>query len=121
MILEKIIEAAKINPNKLYGILLFTERDPIITQMLKVDEYRKSIDLRSGKELDIFASMLMKGMKQYPQVNPDIMSYTIPIWVEPERNKKVLSLFDIEDSGKLPVFVLFGVECLKEVEFSFFS
>ena len=121
MIQEKIKEEALKNPNKLYGILLFTEEDPIIVKVLNDVEFYDSIDSRSGEELDIFASMLFKGKQRYPQVKPNQMALMLPIWVEPKQNKDVFSLFDIKDSRELPLFVLFGVESANEEEgFSFY-
>ncbi|MEY2195753.1 hypothetical protein AB7942_23915 [Neobacillus sp. BF23-41] len=122
MLRKKIEEVvAPNNQNKLYGILLFTEKDPTLINMLKNETYYEAINLRSGEELDIFATMLFKGTERYPKPRPGEMSFMLPIWVEPRQNEELFSLFDIKDSRELPRFVLFGVNSTEEgVEYSYY-
>ncbi|MBD1857961.1 MULTISPECIES: hypothetical protein [Leptolyngbya] len=94
----------------LFGIVLFTEAHPHIVKVLKDQEYYAALDEISGDSIAVFATMLLRGKLEYPDLPPGTIGMLVPIWKEPSKNKEVLSWFDIKDSQKLPIFVLFGFE-----------
>lgn len=120
--LQKLIEETAVKyPNKLYGMLLFTEKDPSIIKLLKDEDYYKALHMRSGEQLDIFTTILFKGEFKFPHFRDNQIGYMMPIWEEPKQNKEILALFDIEDSREMPIFVLFGIS-INEVgiDYSFY-
>ncbi|NES25165.1 MAG: hypothetical protein F6K41_41240 [Symploca sp. SIO3E6] len=93
-----------------FGIVLFTEAHPHVVKALKDQEYYAALHEISGDSIAIFATMLFRGRLVYPDFPPGVVGMFVPIWQEPVQNKELLSWFDIKDSQKLPMFVLFGFE-----------
>ena len=94
----------------LFGIILFTEVHAHVVKMLKDKEYYAALNEASGDQIAVFATMLFRGTLVYPSPPPGMLAYMMPIWKEPSENKKVLSWFDVKDSTRLPLFVMFGVD-----------
>ena len=91
-----------------FGIILFTEANAEIVKLLKDKEYYFALDSISGENFPVFVSMLFQGEFLYPTPPKNSFSYIQPIWKEPKENEQLLSLFDIPDSNKFPLFVLFN-------------
>jgi len=91
----------------IFGIVLYTERNAFLRKVLNDKDYWESLDMRSGNEFTIFATMLKKGKIDSPNRinNPN---YMVPIWLEPEENKKFLEALGITDSRNLPTFTLYA-------------
>jgi hypothetical protein len=94
----------------LWGILLFTEAHPHVIKALKDIDYYNALNEISGNKIAILTTMLFRGRYISPEIRPGSFGDIIPIWDEPNKNKEVLSWFDIEDSRKLPLLVLFTIE-----------
>jgi hypothetical protein len=94
----------------LWGILLFTEAHPHVIKTLKDTDYYNALNELSGEHIAILATMLFRGKHTSPQIRPSAFGDLIPIWEEPNKNKEILSLFDVEDSRELPLFILFIIE-----------
>ncbi|MCA9997322.1 MAG: hypothetical protein KDE56_16300 [Anaerolineales bacterium] len=90
----------------LFGIILFNDSHPHIVKLLKDNDYYKALDELSGSHLAIFATVLFKPALVEPP--PGVVHHMVPIWKEPKQNTKLFNLFEIKDSGSLPMFVLFN-------------
>lgn len=111
------------NDTKLYGVILFTRKHPFISQMLKEEEFYTSLDLRSNEDIDIFVTMRKEGEWRTPEPLPGTMQFLKPIWIEPKENEELFSVFNIDTSDSLPLFVLFGgmEDANENLKFSFYN
>jgi len=94
----------------LWGILLFTEAHPHIIKALKDADYYSALNEITGDNLALFTTMLFVGEYEMPSPPPDVIALLVPVWKEPQQNKKVLPWFSIKDSRELPLLVVFGHE-----------
>ena len=100
----------------LFGLILFTRAHPHVVKVLKDSEYYAALNEISGDLIVVFATMLFQGglVTPSPPPNPNpsinINNKMQPIWADPSENKEVMSWFNIKDSRKLPVFVIFAFE-----------
>jgi hypothetical protein len=92
----------------LFGMLLFTEIHPHVIKTLKDVDYYSALDKISGDEIALFSTMLFHSKPENLSLSPDNFHHMVPIWKEPEENKKILRWFDIKDSQELPALVIFG-------------
>lgn len=94
--------------SRIYGFILFTERDPYVIKALRDDDFWNALNERSGPNWPIFSVRPMKpGHLEYPEEQPGTIQYLEPIWKEPNDNKEFFEFFGIESSKHLPCFVTF--------------
>jgi hypothetical protein len=113
---EKLREASDLFP--LFGIILFTSSHPHVIKMLKDEDYLSALNDITGNHIAVFATTLFKGEYVTPSFKPGQIGMMCMIWEEPNENKKLLSWFDLNDSKKLPLLVLFGVDVQNDTLYS---
>lgn len=94
--------------SRIYGFILFTERDPYVIKALRDDDFWNALNERSGPNWPVFSVRPMKkGHLEIPEARPGTLQYLVPIWKEPNDNKEFIEFFGIESSRNLPCFVTF--------------
>lgn len=93
---------------EVFGVLLFTDEHPNIIKILKDNDYWRAFDELSGNKWAIFSIKPKIGTYEVPEHPPGSLGYLIPIWKEPNDNKKILETFSLENTKSLPLFLLFS-------------
>ncbi len=106
---ESIVEEykAKDGVAHMFGIILYTDEHPNIKKVLRDDDYWLSFHELTGDRFCVFSIKPEKGAYEMPSPPPGVMAMMVPIWHEPSENKKLLDLFNIENTKHLPVLLLF--------------
>lgn len=96
------------NTSRIYGFILYTDKNPHIKKVLRDDDYWKAFDEISGANWPIFtARPLNQGSYEFPKGQNFGMSMMVSVWEEPENNIPILKDFGFKDSQELPCFVAF--------------
>lgn len=95
--------------SRIYGFILYTDKDPYIAKVLRDEDFWNALDSISGANWPIFAVRpLCKGQYSLPSSSHSgIIGYMVPTWAEPRANMQVLHDFGLKDSENLPLFVAF--------------
>jgi hypothetical protein len=96
------------NLSRIYGFILYTEKDPYVAKVLRDADFWNALDSISGANWPIFAVRpLSEGQYKMPSSSGKAISYMVPTWDEPRANMPVLHDFGMKDSENLPLFVAF--------------
>lgn len=96
------------NISRIYGFILYSEKDPYVAKVLRDEDFWKSLDAISGANWPIFAARpLQKGFFTTKGFTPNGIGMLIQTWDEPIVNNTVLDYFGLQDSRDLPLFVAF--------------
>lgn len=96
------------NLSRIYGFILYTEKDPYVIKVLRDEVFWKSFDCLSGANWPIFAVRPLKdGKMTYKGSGYNDIGFMVNVWDEPKDNLPILQDFGIEDSQELPLFVAF--------------
>lgn len=96
------------NLSRIYGFILYTEKDPYVAKVLRDEDFWNALDSISGANWPIFAVRpLREGHYKMPSTSGNVVSYMMPIWDEPKCNMPVLHDFGMKDSENLPLFMAF--------------
>lgn len=96
------------NISRIYGFILYTEKDPYVAKVLRDEDFWNALDSISGANWPIFAVRpLRKGQYKMPSTSRNVISYMMPTWDEPRTNMPVLHDFGMKDSENLPLFMAF--------------
>ena len=94
--------------SRIYGFILFTNRDPYIIKALRDDDFWNALDERSGPNWPVFSVRpIKKGQYANPEGCQESLQDLQSAWKEPNDNKEFLDFFGIESSKYLPCFVTF--------------
>jgi hypothetical protein len=94
--------------SRIYGFILYTDKDPYVAKVLSDRFYWNALDSISGSHWPIFAVRpLSRGRAMFPNFRKDSIGYMVPTWNEPNSNLRILHDFGIQDSQELPLFILF--------------
>ncbi len=102
--ISKVIENSNI---KTFGIIIYTDENPNIVKLLRDEDNWKALSKASGEKFFIFSIKPKKGYMEFPDSSPGVIQFLIPIWKEPDENKKLFEYLNIKDSRELPLFVVF--------------
>lgn len=103
--LRKDCEKSK---SRIYGFILFTDRDPYLISVLENEVFWNALNARSGENWPIFsAKPLKQGSYKFPESPAGAMSYMVRKWCEPLENKPFIKFFGLDDTEDLPCFVTF--------------
>jgi hypothetical protein len=91
----------------LFGIILYTDADPVWVKLLRDWDYWKALDDMSGPRWWIFATRARSGRTLILDNNRQLKRSIIPVWKEPKENLDLLELFNIGTSRDLPVLGIF--------------
>ena len=96
------------NLSRIYGFILYTEKDPFVAKVLRDDDFWSALDSISGSNWPIFAVRPLKqGSMRNNSASSKHMSFLVSTWDEPKSNIPIIEDFGIEDSQDLPLFVAF--------------
>lgn len=106
------IEDIRNRPDKpysnIYGFIMYTSAHPYIAKVLRDDDFWNALDEISGENWPIFAIRpLAKGYYELPSFPPGVIGLMVPVWKEPNENKKYLDFFSLKNSESLPCFIAF--------------
>lgn len=95
----------------LFGVLLYTDEHPNIKKVLRDDDYWLSFHKLTGDRFCVFSVKPKKGVYVEPRARTGasfgVMGMMVRIWDEPDDNLELLELFELEDTKKLPMLLLF--------------
>lgn len=96
------------NLSRIYGFILYTDKDLYVRKMLADKLYWEELDKKSGARWPIFTvRQLEKGHDEQIGAAPNGTSFMVKRWIEPPTNMDVLQNFDIKSTEDLPLFVAF--------------
>lgn len=91
----------------IFGVILFTNLNPNIKKVLRDEDYWQSYEEITGDRFCVFSVKPIKGEYAVSSPPEGLSAFMIPIWKEPSENKKLLKLFELEDTKNLPMLLLF--------------
>lgn len=95
-------------PSRIFGFIMYTRRHAYITKVLRDCDFWGELDEISGANWPIFSVRpLSEGRYDFPRSNGNFLQMMIPIWKEPNENRKFLDIFSLEESKDLPCFITF--------------
>ena len=92
---------------QLFGVLLYTDEHPHLKKALRDDDYWKSLDEITGDRFCVFSVKPAKGKYELPSFPSGSFGLMVEIWQEPAENKKLIELFELEDTKNIPMLLLF--------------
>lgn len=107
-VVKDLVEGDK-NLSRIYGFILYTEKNPYVAKVLRDVDFWNSLNDNSGDNWPIFAARpLQQGTTRFSGGGGyGQMSMMIATWDEPKANLSVIQDFGLEDSQDLPLFVAF--------------
>lgn len=104
-------------PSRIFGFIMYTKKHAYITKVLRDNDFWGELDEISGANWPIFSvKPLHDGGYEYPRTNGNFLQMMIPIWKEPNENRKFLNVFSLDESKDLPCFVIFIWKDNDEIE-----
>lgn len=107
-VIKDLVEGTQ-NLSRIYGFILYTEKDPYVAMVLRNEDFWNAFDSISGNSWPIFAARpLQQGRTRlsggggHGQV-----SMMFATWDEPKDNIPIIQDFGLKDSRDLPLFVAF--------------
>lgn len=96
------------NLSRIYGFILYTDKDLYVRKMLADKLYWEELDKKSGARWPIFTvRQLEKGHEEIMPTGSVGTSFMLKKWFEPATNMDVLETFEIKSTEDLPAFVAF--------------
>ena len=105
----------------IYGTILYSDINAHVKKVLEDDDYWRSFDSASGPRWFIFACRTLKGKFVLPNSRPGSISYMVPMYIEPDKNKELLSDLEISSSREFPLFLLLMEDSNGEIQKATFS
>lgn len=102
--IKEIMNASNI---KTFGFIVYNEENPTLIKLLRDDDNWNALDKISGEKFYIFAVKPKKGSKEFLKYPDGMLGFMVPVWQEPKDNNKLLEIFDITSTQKLPLFFVF--------------
>ena len=96
------------NTSRIYGFILYTDKDPYVAKVLRDNDFWNGLNCISGSNWPIFAVRpLQVGQMRIQGSSPGMMSYLVSTWEEPKANLPIIRDFGLKDSKDSPLFVAF--------------
>ena len=92
----------------LFGVIIYTDGHAHTKKALKDQEYWDALHELSGPKWKVFATRALKGQWGLPDMPEGCLGMMMPVWKEPNSNKELLKAFNLENTKKLPLFVVFA-------------
>lgn len=105
----------KVKEAAIYGILLYSDRNPHIKKLVGDSDYWDAMNEISSEHWAIFSIKAKAGTKNAPRPRPGTFSYMVPVWKEPKDNIELLSVFGLESSEDFPLLAVFFIDSNEEV------
>jgi hypothetical protein len=108
-VFETLVQEYKANDNvaHLFGVVLYTDEHANIKKVLRDDDYWSAFNELTGDDFAVFSIRPKKGEHSVPKMPMGSMGMMVPIWIEPKENRKIIELFELEDTQRLPMLLLF--------------
>lgn len=108
-VFESLVAQYQSSPDvaQLFGVILYTDEHPNIKKVLRDQDYWDAFDTITGAEFAVFSIRPQQGQFRVPKMPGGAHSMMVPIWVEPRENREMLQLFELTDTRKLPMLLLF--------------
>jgi|TARA_R110000851_G_scaffold307733_2_gene466410 hypothetical protein len=95
----------------LFGVILYTDEHPNIKKTLRDDDYWLSLHELTGNRFCVFSVKPKKGRYEWPSFPKGVIGRMVQIWEEPAENKRLIDVFELKNTTKLPILLLFtGVD-----------
>ena len=95
------------NLSRIYGFILYTDKDPFVIKVLKDQDYWKALDDISGCRWPIFSVRPLQQGKYHLRKSSGYTDFMMQVWDEPKQNFPILNDFGLDSSEDLPCFVAF--------------
>ena len=106
-VIKGLVEGDK-NLSRIFGFILYTDKDPYVAKVLRDEDFWNSLDNISGDSWPIFAVRpLQKGFYQCSGSGSGGTGFMVQTWVEPKDNIPVIHDFGLDGTNELPLFVAF--------------
>lgn len=106
-VIKDLVEGDK-NLSRIFGFILYTDKDPYVAKVLRDEDFWKSLDSISGDNWPIFSVRpLQQGYYQTHGGGQGYIGFLVQTWIEPKENETIIKDFGLEDSKDLPLFVVF--------------
>ena len=105
--LKELVEKS-VGTYRIYEFIMYTRSHSYIVKVLRDNDFWNELNEISGDKWSIFSvKPFNDGYYEYPRSNGNYMHMMIPIWHEPNDNRKCLDLFFLDESKDLPCFIAF--------------
>jgi hypothetical protein len=92
---------------EMFGVFLYMDEHPNIIKVLRDADCWRAFNKITGKDFAVFSIRPAQGEHSSPKFPGGSMSMMVPIWVEPEENREIIELFELESTQNLPMVLLF--------------
>lgn len=96
------------NEANIFGIILYTDSHPHIKKLLNDEDYWTALDEWSGPQWAVYSTRAIKGVCGFPEMPKGCSGYMVPVWKEPRENKKIIDVFEIDSTERLPLLLVFA-------------
>lgn len=106
-VIKGLVEGDK-NLSRIFGFILYTDKDPYVVKVLRDEDFWKSLDRIFGDNWPIFAVRpLQRGYYQCSGGGRGGPSFMVQTWFEPKDNLPIINDFGLDGTNELPLFVAF--------------
>lgn len=104
-----IVDAYKSLPEtaNLFAVVLYTDEHANIKKVLRDEDYWRSLDELTGFRLCVFSAKPRKGKLTHPSLPSGVVGMMIPVWDEPNENRRLVEILELKDTSGLPMVMLF--------------
>lgn len=102
--IQEIMSSSSI---KTFGFILYSDENPNMVKLLRDDDYWNALNSASGEKFFIFSVKPKKGSFGFSDMPPGTLGVMAPTWKEPNDNKELLQVFEINSTQSLPLFLIF--------------
>lgn len=92
---------------QMFGVVLYGDEHPNLIKVLCDERYWTAFNKITGEDFAVFSIRPAQGEHSSPKFPGGSMSMMVPIWVEPEENREIIELFELESTQNLPMLLLF--------------
>ncbi len=115
--IEKLRGVCDNATSRIYGFIMYTRKHSYIVKVLRDNDFWNELDEISGANWPIFSiKPLDDGHYARPMGSEEMCQRMVPIWKEPNSNRKFLNFFSLEESSDLPCFIIFIWKDNDEIE-----
>ena len=115
--IEKLRGVCDNATSRIYGFIMYTRKHSYIVKVLRDNDFWNELDEISGANWPIFSiKPLDDGYYARPRCSEEMCQMMVPIWKEPNSNRKLLDFFSLEESSDLPCFIIFIWKDNDEIE-----
>lgn len=100
----------KYNAANIFGFIAFTDSHANVKKVLRDEDYWHAFNEDSPGWLVFSVKPLEKGKKRISgPSNSGLLGMMVDVWDEPNANKEFVHFFELTNTEKLPLFIIFSV------------